>query len=115
MRTAAKIYIGSVIATGITLLTGCLFFDWDFPNPSKYFGYLLLACIASTLKIKLPGIRGTMSTNFLFVLIGVTELSLTETVVLGCGAALVQCLWKPRKWPAATQVLFNMSALVTSF
>src|SRR6266478_1244656 len=107
MRTAAKIYIASVITIGIALLAGCLFFDGEFPDRSKYFAYVLLACVASALKIKLPGIRGTMSTNFLFVLIGVTELSLTETVVLGCGAALVQCLWKPRKWPAPTQVLFN--------
>jgi hypothetical protein len=55
-----------------------------------------------------------MSTNFLFILIGVAELTLAETITLGCAAALVQCLWKPRKWPTLVQVLFNVSILATS-
>jgi hypothetical protein len=55
-----------------------------------------------------------MSVNFLFILIGVAELSLTETITLVCIAALIQCLWKPRKRPALIQVLFNISTLVVS-
>jgi hypothetical protein len=66
------------------------------------------------LKIKLPKLRGTMSVNFLFILIGVAELTITETITLGCIAALIQCLWKPRKRPAVVQVLFNISTLVVS-
>src|SRR6267143_4760163 len=105
MPTKAKLYVTSAIAAGLILLAGCLFYKWDFPDLSRYFGYLALACIASTLKIKLPKIRGTMSTNFLFILIGVAELTMVETVTLGCVAALIQCLWKPRKQPALVQVL----------
>src|SRR5437899_5450207 len=55
-----------------------------------------------------------MSISFLFVLVGVTELTFVETVLLGCAAALVQCLWKPRKRPMLMQVLFNISPLITS-
>src|SRR5262249_16842582 len=65
-------------------------------------------------KIRLPRIRGTMSTNFLFVLIRVTEFTLVETVALAAAGALVQCLWRPRKRPALIQVLFNISTFITS-
>src|SRR5437867_25353 len=114
MPTKAKLYIGSTIAVGLALLAGCLLFERDFPDPMRYSGYLLLACLASTLKIKLPKISGNMSINFLFILIGVAELSVAETITLGCAAALVQCLWKPRKRPALVQVLFNIATLVVS-
>jgi hypothetical protein len=114
MRTRAKLYISSAIIVGISVLTGCLLYKWDFPDLPRYFGYLSLACIASTLKLKLPKIRGTMSISFLFILIGVAELTAAETITLGCVAALVQSLWKPRKRPTLVQVLFNMSTLATS-
>src|SRR3984893_4886414 len=114
MPTNAKLYINSTIVIGLSILAGCLLFERQFTDPLRYFGYLLLACLASILKIKLPKIRGTMSVNFLFILIGVAELSLTETITLGCIAALIQSFWKPRKRPAVIQVLFNISTLVVS-
>ena len=114
MPMRAKLYINSTIAVGFTLLAGCLLFEWRLPDPSRYFGYLVLACLASTLKLKLPKIQGTMSINFLFILIGVAELTCAGTVAMGCIAALIQTLWKPRKRPALIQALFNISTLVTS-
>ena len=114
MPKRARLYINSTIIAGLTLLAGCLIFDREFRDPSRYFGYLALACIGSTLKIKLPKIRGTMSINFLFILIGVAELTIAETITLGVVAALIQCLWKARKQPALIQVLFNLSTVVTS-
>ena len=114
MPKRARLYINSIIVVGLTLLAGCLLFEREFWDPSRYFGYLAMACIGSTLKIKLPKIRGTMSINFLFILIGVAELTIAETITLGCVAALIQCLWKTRKQPALIQVLFNLSTVVTS-
>jgi len=114
MPTNAKLYINSTIVIGLSTLAGCLLYERQFTDPLRYFGYLLLACLASTLKIKLPKIQGTMSVNFLLILIGVAELTLTETITLGCIAALIQCFWKPRKRPAMVQVLFNISTLVVS-
>jgi hypothetical protein len=114
MPKRARLYINSTIVVGLTLLAGCLLFEREFRDPARYFGYLALACLGSTLKIKLPKIRGTMSINFLFILIGVAELTIAETITLGCVAALIQCLWKARKQPALIQVLFNIATVVTS-
>ena len=44
-------------------------------NPLKFLCYLVIALAASRLKVNLPGITGTMSVNFLFLLLGVLELS----------------------------------------
>jgi hypothetical protein len=114
MPIKARIYISATIAAGLVLLAGCLVYARDFADLPRYLGYLSLACIGSTLKIKLPKIRGTMSISFLFILLGVAELTLVETVTLGCIAGLMQCLWRPKKRPTLVQAAFNMATLVTS-
>jgi hypothetical protein len=114
MPKQAKVYIGGVIALGLTLLAVCLLSQWQFPDSSRYLSYLSLAVLASVLKIKLPNMRGTISLNFLFVLIGVEELSMSQTVVLGALASVIQCVWKAKKRPTLVQVVFNVAALVTS-
>ena len=71
---------------------GCFAFaamHWQSSNPLKFLCYLLVALLTSSLKIKLPGINGTMSVNFLFILLGVLELSFAETLCIGFAAVLV--------------------------
>jgi diguanylate cyclase (GGDEF)-like protein/putative nucleotidyltransferase with HDIG domain len=74
----------------------------------KFLCYLVVAVGASRLKVNLPGITGTMSANFLFILLGVLELSFAETLALGCVAIFTQCLYRDR--PSFVQVLFNVCA-----
>jgi hypothetical protein len=114
MPARARLYICSIITVGVTLLAGCLLFEREFPDRPRYLTYLLLACVASTLKIKLPKIRGTMSISFVFILMGVVELTAAETITLGGLTALTQSFWKPGKQPTVVQALFNISTLVTS-
>jgi hypothetical protein len=114
MPARARLYISSIITVGFALLVGCLLFEREFPDLPRYLTYLLLACVASTLKIKLPKIRGTMSINFVFILMGVAQLTAAETITLGCLAALIQSFWKSRKRPTVVQALFNIATLVTS-
>src|SRR5579875_4004702 len=74
----------------------------------KFACYLSIAILSATLKVRLPGMESTMSVHFLFVLLGVLELSLGETLIIGCGATLVQCLWKTKHRPQAIKVIFNV-------
>ena len=67
-----------------------------------------IAILASRLKVSLPGITGTLSVNFLFILIGVLELSFAETLILGAASMLAQCFYPER--PRAIQVTFNVCA-----
>src|SRR6267142_2568634 len=75
---------------------------------TRFVCYLAVAILASGLKVQLPGIDGTMSVNFLFILLGVLELSLPETLIVGCTATLVQCLWQARQKIVPAKVVFNV-------
>jgi putative nucleotidyltransferase with HDIG domain len=77
-------------------------------EPVKFACYLLIAVLASTMKVRLPGIEGTMSVQFLFVLLCIMELSFLETLLIGCAAALVQTLWKPKRRPEWIKLGFNL-------
>jgi hypothetical protein len=88
--------------------------NWRSHDPVAYASFFLLALAASTLKIRLPGFTGTMSVSFLFILIGVADFSLAETVAMGSAAALVQSLWRPRQRPSVLQVLFNVATVTVS-
>ncbi len=105
MTLRARGFIVIVAAAGICVL-GWGVFNWSSRDPIKFLCYLLVAILASRLKVRLPGITGTMSVNFLFILLGIVELSLPETLALGCLAIFVQCFHRDR--PQLVQVVFNV-------
>ena len=105
MSAAPRFFIAVVVLCGTTVLTYSVWRGGS-ENPLKFFCYLVIALAASRLKVNLPGITGTMSVNFLFLLLGVMELSLAETMALGCAAVVVQCLDGDR--PNPIQVVFNV-------
>src|SRR5213593_3601380 len=107
----AKALISLVVAVG----TGAILYSAVNPtskNIAQFICYLLIAILAARLKVRLPGITGTMSVNFLFILLGILELGFTETLVLGTAAILVQCFYRDR--PSPIQVTFNLSASAVS-
>jgi len=55
----------------------------------RFLCYLGIAVLSSGLKVNLPGVTGNMSVNFLFVLIGIVDMSLAETLAIGCIGTLV--------------------------
>ncbi len=102
---APRFFIGVVVLCGTAVLTYSVLHGKS-ENPLKFFCYLVIALAASRLKVNLPGITGTMSVNFLFLLLGVLELSLSEAMALGCAAVVVQCFDRDR--PIPIQVAFNV-------
>lgn len=113
MSKQARTYIYGVVGTGMLVLAAA-FSNWTCPDPLRFSVYLLLGLVASMLKVRLPGITGTFSLNFLFLLIGVTNFGLAETVAMGAAAALVQCFWHASERPKVIQVLFNVGNLSIS-
>src|SRR3984885_7434487 len=107
LSAVAKLYISLVVIAGLaTLLYAGI--HQSSKNIAEFICYLGIAILASRLKVSLPGITGTLSVNFLFILIGVLELSFTETLILGAASMLAQCLYPER--PRAIQVAFNVCA-----
>jgi len=102
---AAKAFIGLVVASGTAVfLYGAL--HTSSRNIAEFICYLGIAILASRLKVNLPGIAGTMSVSFLFILLGILQLSFTETLILGCASTLVQLAYPDR--PSALQGTFNL-------
>ena len=110
MTFGTRLYVAVIVTVG-TLILAYGGMHWSCHHPLKFVAYLLLAVGASRLKVNLPGITGTMSVNFLFILLGVIELSLAETLAIGCAAILTQCFYRDRA--RGLQVVFNICA--TSF
>ncbi len=103
----AKLYIAVVVVGGLaTLIYGGI--HQSSKNIAEFICYLGIAILASRLKVSLPGITGTLSVNFLFILIGVLELSFAETLILGAASMLAQCMYPER--PRGMQVAFNVCA-----
>ena len=106
MPNSATRYIAIITILGFSVLVGCLGFRAEFPDLPRYFSYLLLAVLASTLKVRLPLITGTISVNFLFILIGIADFTLAETITMGCAAILVQCEHRilACRWGSLTEI-----------
>jgi len=87
---------------------------WQSQDLARFACYLAVAVLASGLKVQLPGIDGTMSVNFLFILLGVLELSLPETLLMCCTASLVQSVWQARKRLDPVKILFNVAGMMAN-
>jgi diguanylate cyclase (GGDEF)-like protein/putative nucleotidyltransferase with HDIG domain len=113
MSIRTKLFVGTTVSIGIVVMASA-FLHWQSADLTRFVCYLLVAALASSLKVQLPGIDGTMSVNFLFILLGVMELSLPETLAIGCTATFVQSVWPPRKRPDPVKVLFNVFGMMAN-
>ena len=108
-----KLFVGLTASLGVVVL-GYALSHWQSQDLTRFVCYLAVAILASGLKVQLPGIDGTMSVNFLFILLGVLELSLPETLLIGCTASLVQSVWQTRKRLDPVKVLFNVAGMMAN-
>jgi diguanylate cyclase (GGDEF)-like protein/putative nucleotidyltransferase with HDIG domain len=69
--------------------------------------YLVCTILTSRLKVGLPGVAGTVSVNYLFILISVIELNLLQTMAIACTGTLAQCLLNSKVRPRRVQLIFN--------
>jgi diguanylate cyclase (GGDEF)-like protein/putative nucleotidyltransferase with HDIG domain len=111
MKLQAKLFIAATAALGILLFVHSVL-PWQSQDYLRLSAYLLIALLASGLKVVLPGINTTVSVNFLFILLGILELSLPETMVLGCASTLAQCFWKMNRPARPVRVLFNVFSMM---
>jgi len=109
----ATLFILTQVLAGIPLLPYALL-HWHSDNSLRFASFLAVALGASIFKVRLPGIQATMSANFLFILVGILDLSYPETLLMGCLGGLVQSLWQAKPRPRLIQLLFNFANLALS-
>jgi hypothetical protein len=110
---AAQAYVGIIVALGLSVLMYALP-QWKSDDPLRFAAFLILALAASAWKVRLPGLEGTISLNFVILLVAVVELNLSEAAVLCAGMGVMQSVWKAARKPQLHQVLFNACVLVLS-
>jgi len=111
----------SALAKGYLLLvwaaagTG-LFLTWRDSSP---LALAILPCLigaiaSSGLKVRLPGVTGTLSVNFVFVLTAIADLPLSQVLLVGCCAAVAQSWIRSRGGTSAVQAAFNLGNMTLS-
>ena len=103
----AQAFVALVIVGG----TACLLqaaIHQNSKNIAEFICYTGIAVLASRLRVTLPGITGTLSVNFLFILVAIAELGYSEALTLGAVAMVAQSLYPGR--PTAIQLTFNVCA-----
>jgi putative nucleotidyltransferase with HDIG domain len=112
-QLGARAFVAAMAIVAISCF-GLACSHWQSHDPVKFVCYLLAALLASSLKVSLPSIEGTLSMNFLFTLLGILEMSLPETLLIGLTATLGQFYWKPTRRPQPIQLIFNVAQVTVS-
>jgi len=111
MPKAAKVYIGAVITAGTAIASFALAY-WDSKDPIRFCVFLALFAGAALLKGRIPGLTGTYSPVFFFVLVGSHALSFSEVVFAAGLAGIVQCTLFVQRYPSPAQVGFNAANMM---
>ena len=88
--------------------------NWQSHDPLRALAFIATALLASTLKVRLPGVTGTASVLALFVLIGIVNLSLSEAITIGALSMLAQSTWRTKAAPKPVQVAFSVCSFATA-
>jgi diguanylate cyclase (GGDEF)-like protein/putative nucleotidyltransferase with HDIG domain len=106
----ANVYIIATVILGLVAVISVIP-QWPPHHITRFLAFFLISALGSSMKVKLPGLKGTVSVGFFFCLIGVMELSRPEVTVIAIAAIVIQCLWRVKKRPRLIQVLFNVSSM----
>jgi hypothetical protein len=103
-------FIGAMVLAAMASITYAAMQSHTF-NTFYPLAVLALAAATSRMKVKLPGIEGTMSVNLPFLLMAVITLSAVEAVLIACVSTVVQCWPKQANKFRPEQMLFNVSMM----
>ncbi len=108
-----KSFIAAVVVTGAALLVNGLL-HWNTSRPIELAALLVMTLIASRLKVRLPGINGTMSVNVPYLLIVAVRLNAGEALLIAALASLVQSIPSVKNRATLVQAFFSSAAITNS-
>jgi hypothetical protein len=106
---SARVFVALIVISGLLLIGDAVLNAKSMPS-AKFLAFLLVACVAARLKVKLPGVTGTMSVNLPFILVAAAQMNTAEALTIGFISTFFQCLAKGKKFNGV-QVVFNCSAI----
>src|SRR5690348_10957324 len=105
---SAQFFIALVILSGFAELANAVLHAQSVDHV-RFLSFLLVACLAARLKVKLPGLTGSMSVNLPFILVAVAEMSPSEALAVACFSTFVQCLPRATQKFNTVQAIFNFA------
>ena len=109
----AWIHVAANIGLGVAVVIWAAL-NWHSNDPLRTLSFAATALLASALKVRLPGMTGTASVLALFVLIGIVNFNLPESIAIGALAMFAQCTWRTKKRPEPVQVAFSVCSFATA-
>jgi hypothetical protein len=106
VKKSAQIFITLVILSGFAVLAQAVLHAQS-ADHVRFISFLLVACLAARLKVKLPGLTGSMSVNLPFILVAVAEMNSSEALAVACFSTFVQCLPRSTQKFNTVQAIFN--------
>jgi hypothetical protein len=74
---SARIFVALIVISGLLVLGDAVLNAKSIPTP-RFVAFLLVACVAARLRVKLPGVTGTMSVNLPFILVAAAQMNTAE-------------------------------------
>ena len=108
---SARMFVALIAISGLLVLGNAVLSVRSVPA-GRFVSFLLVACLAARLKIKLPGLTGTMSVNLPFILLAAVEMNVTEALLVGLISTIVQCLPRGKQKINLVQVTFSCSTIM---
>ncbi len=87
---------------------------WHSTDVIKFAGFFAISLMTAGARVRVPGVSGTLSLSFFFVLLGLVELTPSETILLACGVAVVQCCWNQTQRPRITFAIFQVALMIVA-
>ena len=117
IRPAAWLYLAAVCFAGLAVLTWACW-NWAGWNWEREVPLLAAFCAAgiaaSSLKVRVPGMNGSFSANYLLFLLAVVELGLAQTLIVGLCSVAWQTYWRPVGKTRPHQSAFNFGCICLS-
>ena len=107
----ATTFITIIAVSGLAMLGGSIL-KLQALHHYQFLSLLVISAVASRMKVKLPGVDGTMSVNLPFMLIAAAQLSLFEALMVALVSAGVQCIPRSGGTFQPVKMLFSVSTMV---
>ncbi len=108
---SARIFVALIIVSGF-LLVGNAVLNVHSLARAQFIALLALAAVAGRLKVKLPGLTGTMSVNLPFILLAAALMGMAEAVLVSFISTFSQCLPQGKQKLNPVQLAFSCSAIM---
>ncbi len=113
LTTGARLLVAMVVLAAVAILANAAIF-WQSPDLIKFGAFLSISLISAGARVRVPGVSGPLPLSYLFVLLGLVELTSSETILLAGLVAVVQCYWNRPQRPRISFVLLQAGVMIAA-